>query len=145
VIVVVDQFGHASHGDASRLDDDLEGFVLMIGMGRAAGVRTVVFAPRPTLSVPPIRAALRDRLDSVRPVPGPLDTRVEGFVRRLDALEGVDVFDEPGMLAAAGCGSRACFDGHTASADPLYRDLHHLSGFGASFAFGAFAVPDARR
>ena len=97
--------------------------------GAAFGLVCLVTASRPFLT-----RALAARLHGATEPAGPFD-----------ALEGVDVFDEPGMLAAAGCGSRACFDGHTASADPLYRDLHHLSGFGASFAFGAFAVPDARR
>jgi peptidoglycan/LPS O-acetylase OafA/YrhL len=140
VIVVIDQYGHAQHGDADRFDADLDDFARTLVAGRLAGLRVVLFAPRPTLSAPPIRAAMLDRLDAVRPLAGAGAARIDALLVRLAARDGVEVFDETGVLAAAGCGAAACFDGHTAAKAPLYRDVHHLSGLGASLAFAAFVA-----
>jgi hypothetical protein len=81
-----------------------------------------------------------DRLDVVRPVSFPGEARIDALLGRLDALDGVNVFDEPGVLAAASCGARACFNGHTPSKDPLYRDADHLSAFGTALAYAAFVA-----
>lgn len=97
-----------------------------------AGPQVLLFAPRVQVVSDPIRLALANRIEDQRIQENfAASSAWQAVVQSLGGQENLNILDQSAFFTSLSCGEVACFDAHTPSRHPLYRDRHHLSRLAA--------------
>jgi peptidoglycan/LPS O-acetylase OafA/YrhL len=138
VVVVANLSSHVDNLSAEQRASNLDSFFDLLQYILNTGAKVVLVAPRPTFSVSPTKAAILNKLKSVKVVHYEAQDII---AKRLSAMNHrhFHVVDQARILVAADCGALECFNGHSREMVPLYRDSNHLTAAGAHIVFAGIA------
>lgn len=130
ILFVSSLYGHTDRSESMILQEDIRSLSSLIDAMLESKSDVIFFTPRYTLSTEPMRAALLNKLDDIHIVKEPFSDYIDEKIDLLKSNDHFTIFNERDYLIRLGCGDVKCFNGHTPSLQPLYRDTNHLTPFG---------------
>ena len=103
------------------------------------GSTLVYFTPRPYFKYEPPKAARLNKFEDLRAVTDSSNEFLQNNIIEMAKKDRFYIYDQANELLKAGCGMPSCFNGHTNSLMPLYRDSTHLTTLGARVGFAPVA------
>ena len=139
ILFVGNYFYHTRKLEKRTRSQDIVATVSFLQALLDTGANVTLFGARPDLDHSPVKAAFRNKLDRIHPLV--VGDNVTGWNEALDSLKeypNYSYYDQSKFLVNLSCGEMRCFNGHIPEMHPLYRDIDHLTNYGARLVFDDF-------
>lgn len=136
VIIIGNYYDHVRSLSETQMKEDIDSIINLVRKMLDVGIEVSFFLPRYSLTANPPNAALGKYLKDVHVISFEQSVLFwNEALGRLKSYTNFTTFNQRDELLSFGCSRIDCFNGHTLANYPLYRDISHLTDYGAHLVF----------
>lgn len=136
MIIIGNYYDHMNSFAEIKMREEIDSIIGLIIKMLKADIEVVFFMPRYRLTANPPHAALGKFLEGVHVFPSGVSIALwDEALDQLKVNKHFKIFNQRDELIKSGCSHINCFNGHTSEKYPLYRDISHLTDYGAHIIF----------
>ncbi|WP_341326736.1 acyltransferase family protein [Methylotuvimicrobium sp. KM2] len=140
IIFISAMNAHIANLPPAEVDNNIESLADLLDRFMDSGAKVFYFTSRPYFNYKPTKAAVLNKISRVKALRHASHKKLKNKIQTIAEADNFVIFNQALTLINSACGRLDCFNGHSESMLPLYRDTNHLTTLGVRKVFSDFVA-----